>query len=195
MIQALPPRTLGIRPMSFHRKALACCGLVALGGLFAACTARGDARRAFHQISRALETRDRALFHEYVDVENVVATGLDAFLQRQTRKDERLKEAGALASGLVQATRPMLGLLVKAKIDAAIENPRPRAEPRGKILDVRKDGVRTVARVELRTDRDEPLRLDIVLTPFNGHLRVVEIDLAALLDELETRPEPRRVDE
>jgi hypothetical protein len=175
--------------MSRHPRTLSCLALVALG-VAVACIGPEDApRHAFRQIARALETRDPALFHEYVDVESVVATGLDAFLQRRYRQDEGLKEAGAFASGLVQATKPMLGLLVKARLDEAIAGPeRPRRPWRGTILSVRQDGARTVTRVEVRTRRDEPVQLDVVLTPFHGHLRVVEVDLALLMDELEALP-------
>jgi hypothetical protein len=159
----------------------------AIGLSQAACGPSREVRQTFQGIAHALETGDRELFHAYVDVESVVASGLDAFLQRQYARAGQ-EEMGALASGLLQATRPLLGLYVAARIHEAME--RPRSGPvslRGRIVSVERDGDRRVARVEVRTKDDEVVPLGVVLLPHDGHLRVVEIDLAELLYLLEAR--------
>jgi hypothetical protein len=171
---------------------LAAIAAAAIGLSQAACGPSREVRETFRRIGHALETGDRDLFHAYVDVESVVASGLDAFLQRHYGKDPALREMGAFASGLVQATKPMLGLLVAAKIHEVMDEPRSGAAAvRGRIVSVRRDGERRVAHVELRTKDDEVVPLDVVLAPHDGRLRVVEVDVAALLDVLESRREPR----
>jgi hypothetical protein len=167
----------------------AALALVLLGLAGAGCTGpRRDVRHAFRQIGHALETRDRALFHAYVDVESVAATAMDVLVQRPLRGSEELEGVGAFASGLVNATRQMLGLLLAARIDEAFRDPERTFRPvRGRLLAVRREGVRTIAEVELLGRGDEALRLDVALEPHEGHLRVVEVDLAAVLDALEDR--------
>ncbi len=91
---------------------------------------------AFSQMKTAIDTHDRDLFYEYVDVDTLVKRSVDVLLQEYTEKQQAGSAEGNeweqlgknLATGLVEMFKPKLVEMVKDQIDKLIETFNPDAD-------------------------------------------------------------------
>lgn len=94
---------------------------------------------ALLKIKVAIETHDRELFHEYVDLDTLISRGVDGFLEfHQTGPVQSSPEAGGtqLASGLITMMKPTLVEMVKGQVDQMIEgNIGTRSQPPAEATD------------------------------------------------------------
>jgi len=88
---------------------------------------------AFSQMKTAIDTHNRDLFYEYVDVDTLVKRSVDVLLQELSEKKQTGSTEGNkweqlgqnLAMGLVEMFKPKLVEMVKDQIDKLIETSKP----------------------------------------------------------------------
>lgn len=165
---------------------------------------RATPEYAFLQIKQAVDTNDKELFAEYVDLESVLSRGVDAVIASLDDDEEQGDNLfGGVARGFMNLLKPRLVDMARAQIEQALES-RPGQSGKGhKGLTVAAvvDKVRDSGRIAWRKSKGKLTTVGVAFTHAkygsthelhllmrekDGHLQLIEIaNLVAFTEQME----------